>query len=63
MIITKGANHKNEICATSDETHVFTFESNENHLLNPMQFYKKLSTSLDDVVWKTEEDMIKKEAK
>lgn len=22
-----------------------------------MQFYKNLSTSLDDVVWKTEEDM------
>jgi hypothetical protein len=26
-------------------------------LLSPVQFYKNLSTCLEDVVWKTEEDM------
>jgi hypothetical protein len=43
--------------------HVFAFESNWNHLLHPLQFYKKLSTCLEDVVWKTEDDMTKQEAK
>jgi hypothetical protein len=32
-------------------------------LLHSLQFYKKLSTCLEDVVWKTEDDMTKQEAK
>jgi len=32
-------------------------------LPHPLQFYKKLSTSLQGVVWKTEDDMQKQEAK